>query len=200
VIIDYTEFLIPEEIFQSPISYKKEFMRGFADVNGKVRKANAYYRGIHRVYLDILNKNWKLPIQLCDLLQNHLNIPVQTLTWGHPNLRDKPTEKMSKREHQIKIFNHMFEEIGFYIEHKNKKSLEFAQENRNKNIKVGKCYPLMKLQSKLRIKPDHPDENNDYLPEEIRGNHYNAYWQICKDLGCKEFEKQKSLIDLIEKK
>ncbi|MHA1271801.1 MAG: hypothetical protein ACTSVV_15960 [Promethearchaeota archaeon] len=184
---DYTEFLIPKEIFNTTIDIKKEFIRGFVDVNGKVRKSNAYFNREHRIYIDILNKNWKLPIQLCDLLQNHLNIPVQTITWGHPNLRNKPNEKWAKREHQIKIFNNCFKEIGFYIEHKNKKFLEFAKENEKKGVVCKKCDPLIKMQRKIQKNPPHIDENNVELPKEIRGKHYDTYWQICRDLGCKKF-------------
>ncbi|MHA1492006.1 MAG: hypothetical protein ACTSRI_20440 [Promethearchaeota archaeon] len=195
---DYTEFSIPEEIFKSPINMKKEFMRGFADVNGKVRKSNAYFRGEHRIYIDILNNNWKLPIQLCDLLQHHLNIPIQTLTWGHPNLRNKPEEKWTKREHQIKIFNNDFEEIGFYIKHKNKKSLEFAKENEEKAVSGKMCDPLIKMQRKITINPFHPDESNIDLPEELKGKHYDSFWQICRDLGCNEFNKQHSIDNFIE--
>lgn len=195
---DYTEFSIPEEIYDSPLSYKKEFMRGFADVNGKVRKSNAYFEGKHRIYLDILNPNWKLPVQLCNLLQNHLNVPVQTLTWGHPNLRNKPDEKWTKREHQIKVFNNNFEEIGFYIEHKNKKNLEFAKENKEKEVTGKFCDPLAKMERKPRKNEPHPDESNKDLPIEIRDKHYDAYWQICRDLGCSAFDKQHSMNDFID--
>ncbi len=188
---DYTEFSVPEEIFISPISFKKEFMRGFVDVNGKVRKSNAYINGGHRIYIDVLNQNWHLPIQICDLLQNHLNIPVQTMTWGHPNLRNSPDQKWTKREHQIKVYNHDFESIGFYITHKNNKSQEFAKENKEKGISSSICDPIKKMERKIRKNPPHPDENDKDLPDEIRGNHYDTFWQICRDLGCKEFNQQK---------
>ncbi len=194
---DYTEFSIPIQIFESPLNVKKEFMRGFADVNGKVRKANDYYRGEHRIYIDVLNKNWKLPIQICQLLQNHLNVPIQTLTWGHPNLRNSPEEKWTKREHQIKIFNNDFEGIGFYIEHKNKKSIHFAKENKKLVVSCKFCDPLSKMTRKPRVKPTHPDENNKDLPKELRKKHYNSFWEICRDLGCEEFNKQKSMHDFI---
>ncbi|MHA1196165.1 MAG: hypothetical protein ACTSRH_09320 [Promethearchaeota archaeon] len=192
---DYTEFRIPQQIFRSTLDIKKEFMRGFVDVNGKVRKANDFYNGEHRIYIDVLNKNWKLPIQLCHLLQDHLKVPVQTLTWGHPNLRNKQDEKWTKREHQIKIFNNDFKEIGFYIEHKNKKSIQFSIENEKMGVCGVFCDPLVKMTRKPRIKPAHPDEKNKDLPEEVRNKHYNSFWEICRDLGCDKFKKQK----LIEK-
>ncbi len=197
---DYTEFNIPIQIFESPLNIKKEFIRGFADVNGKVRKTNDYYHGEHRIYIDVLNKNWKLPIQLCHLLQQHLNVPIQTLTWGHPNLRNSPKEKWTKREHQVKIFNNDFEEIGFYIEHKNKKSIEFTKENKKLGISSKFCDPLIKMARKPRVKPTHPDENNKDLPKELRKKHYDSFWEICRDLGCEEFNKQKSMGNYIKEK
>jgi len=197
---DYTEFLIPDEILKSPINIKKEFMRGFADINGKVRASNDYISGEHRIYIDILNHNWKLPIQLCKFLQKDLNIPVQSLTWGHPNLRNKINEKWTKREHQIKIFNNDFESIGFYIEHKNTKSIEFAEENKSRGYSSRFCDPLIRMQRRRKKKDAHIDENNEDLPEELRGKHYDAGWQICKDLGCNEFNRQSSIENHIESK
>ena len=188
----YKDFLIPRQIFGTTTEIKKEYIKGFADVSGKVRRSNAYMGGIHRVYLDVLNDNWHLPVMICELLQLHLNIPVQTITWGHPNLRNKPTERWTKREHQIKVFAEDFESIGFYLTHKQKALSQLAAENRNKDHHSKMCNPVGKKISGKN--PTHPDENNPDLPDEIRGKHYNAYWQICRDLGCYRWRTQR-LID-----
>jgi hypothetical protein len=117
----YYEFEVPEQIFESSDSIKKEFVRGFADVAGSARWANRNRWGKCRVYLDVLNSpsNWRLPVQMCHLLQDHLGIPIDVIQWGHPNTRD-PSLKEYKagrkdawaREHQIKIFADDFEKIG----------------------------------------------------------------------------------------
>ena len=50
-----------------------------------------------------------MPVQLCTVLEEHLAVPVQLITWGHPNMgRDF-------REHQLNIFAVPFGEIGFFI-------------------------------------------------------------------------------------
>ena len=123
----YYEFNIPNVIFKLDDIIKKEFIRGFADVAGSARFANRNRWGKCRVYLDVLNPNWYLPIQLCHLLQDHLKIPVDTIAWGHPNIRDPNLNEYNEgrrnawtREHQIKIFAEDFEKIGFYMEHKHK--------------------------------------------------------------------------------
>ncbi|MCS7208638.1 MAG: hypothetical protein NZ874_03620 [Fimbriimonadales bacterium] len=98
----------------TPVEYVREFLRGFADVAGNVRLSNRYVDGRNRVRLDILNYigNWQLPVELCRLLQERLDVPVQLITWGHPNLgRDF-------REHQLNVFVVPFTKIGFSFRHK----------------------------------------------------------------------------------
>lgn len=189
---DFKEFTIPLQILDAETSIKKEFIRGFADVNGKVRRSNRYFGDIHRVYLDVLNDNWNLPIQLCHLLQDHLSIPVQTLTWGHPNLRNKPEEPWTKREHQLKIFCEDFIEVGFYIEHKQEALQRLADENIEKEHKSSFCTPPRRRGKK---NPPHPDENHPDLPSQIKGKHYDSYWAICRDMGCYRWAGQTELVE-----
>lgn len=186
----YYEFEVPDQIFASDEAIKKEFIRGFADVAGSARWANRNRWGKCRVYLDVLNSplNWRLPIQICYLLQDHLGIPVDVIQWGHPNTRDPNLREYKKgrkdawaREHQIKIFAVDFEKIGFYMSHKQEILEELADYNRKKGFDKAKfCKPPKRKRSKLK----HPSENSQKLPPEIRGKHYDSYWQICADIGC----------------
>jgi len=189
----YYEFEVPEQIFESSNSIKKEFVRGFADVAGSARWANRNRWGKCRVYLDVLNSpsNWRLPVQICHLLQDHLGIPIDVIQWGHPNTRD-PSLKEYKagrkdawaREHQVKIFADDFEKIGFYMSHKQEILEELAEYNRNKGFaKANFCNPP----KRRKTKPKHPSENSEKLPPEIQGKHYDSYWQICADLGCMRY-------------
>jgi hypothetical protein len=193
----YYEFEIPPQIFDADVSVKKEFMRGFADVAGSARAANRDQSGKHRIYLDVLNSNWRLPTQICYMLQDHLGIPVTTIIWGHPNLRDpnlkeykRGNETAWSREHQIKVYAEDFEEIGLYISHKQEILGELAAFNR-KNF--GKSSPCSPPKTKIRRKPKHPVEKSKSLPKSIRGRHYDSYWQICCDLGCVRCAKQMRL-------
>ena len=190
---NYYEFEIPDVIFKLDTNIKKEFIRGFADVAGSARFSNRDIQGKCRVYLDVLNSNWYLPIQLCHLLQDHLNIPVDTIAWGHPNIRDPNLNEYNEgrrnawtREHQIKIFAEDFEKIGFYMEHKQEILNELARYNREHGFKESKfCTPPKRIRKK---KPEHPEEKSEKLPQELRGKHYNAYWEICVDLGCLRYK------------
>ena len=196
------EFEIPSIIFESESTIKKEFLRGFADVAGSARYSNRNRWGKCRIYLDVLNPNWRLPVQLCHLLQDHLHVPVDTITWGHPNIRDPKLKDYRNgrrhawaREHQIKIFADDFKQIGFYMEHKQEILEELAEYNEVKGFEKAKyCDPP----KEIRKKPRHPEENSDKLPETLRGRHYDSSWQICADLGCWRYNnyirKQKRLI------
>jgi len=194
---NYNEFEIPEQIFKSPTSIQKEFIRGFSDVGAKVRLSNAYYNNQHRVYIDVLNSNWKLPIQICKLLQDYIGIPVQLITWGHPNIRDSGLDRYKngdkyfwKKEHQIKVFAEDFEEIGFYIKHKQDAFIEFVQENKKLDRVSRFCEPPKR---ETKNKPLHPMESAEEIPIAIRNNHYNSYWQICCDLGCERCKRQRTI-------
>jgi hypothetical protein len=191
----YYQFEVPAQIFESDDSIKKEFIRGFADVAGSARWSNRNQWGKCRVYLDVLNSpyNWYLPVQICHLLQDHLRIPVDVIQWGHPNTRDPYLEEYNAgrrdawaREHQIKIFADDFEKIGFYMSHKQEILEELAEYNREKGFaRANFCSPPKT--EKTKPKPIHPSENSEKLPAEIRGKHYNSYWQICADLGCPRY-------------
>jgi hypothetical protein len=186
------EFEIPIEILQcNDENIKKEFVRGYADVAGSARVANRNKWGRHRIYLDVLNRNWRLPVQLCHLLQDHLGVPVDTITYGHPNIRDPELEEYKAgretawaREHQVKVFAEEFEKIGFYMEHKREILKELAEYNRSENFARAEfCNPCKRVKAQTQ-KKKHPGENSKLLPEEIRGKHFDSYRQICIALGC----------------
>jgi len=185
----YHEFEIPEQIFLADTDVKKEFVRGISDCAGFIRDSNNYMDGKRRVYIEINNKNWKLPVQLCDLLQRHLLIPVQLVQWGHPNTREpqqvKKRGRTWAREHQIKIFSEAFLPVGFYVKYKNEILREFASADVKRQQNVILCNPNPKLR-RIAKKPKHPEEKNTILPSELRGKHFDTYWQICLNLGCQQ--------------
>ena len=177
----YEHFLVPQIFFSPdiPKDWKREYIRGFADVAGNIRHANRYVDGAHRVRLDVLNyqTNWEMPVQLCTVLEEHLITPVQLITWGHPNLgRDF-------REHQINIFAVPFGEIGFSLPHKQAILEEFIEHDKEHHPKklYGPCVGRKRLGKR---KPKDNRESHEKLDNRLKGRHFNAYWQICKRLGC----------------
>ena len=179
----YEHFRVPE-IFFSPYvrkGWKREYIRGFADVAGNIRHSNRYRDGSNRVRLDVLNHptNWEMAVQLCTIMEEYLMIPIQLITWGHPNMgRDF-------REHQINIFAVPFKKIGFSLPHKQAILQEFIDHDtqRHPNKRYSPCVGWTRLGNRKR-KPHDSRENDERLDERLRGQHFNAYWQICKKLGC----------------
>lgn len=168
---------IPQEIFNSPLDIKREFMIGLADVTAHVRSSNAAY-GIdynHRVYIEI-PVNWFLVVDIGNLLFD-LNVPIHTIDWGHPNMRDPNLEDYNKgktnvwfREHQIKIFADEFERVGFRIVHKMEALKKLADANReawDKSVKE-------KLN---RAKSETQKEKFTRMVGHIEIAHHKFYWE-----------------------
>ncbi len=184
----YPFFTVPKVLFlpEVPADWKREFVRGYADVAGNVRKSNVYVDGRHRVRLDVLNypSNWKVPVQLCLLLQEQLEVPTQLITWGHPNMN------RNFREHQLNVFAEPFLKIGFSFEHKQKLLEEFAENDRksHKNANYDGCPGVRKV---MKTKPaDDEEKNADKLDPRLVGQHFDAYWQICKVLECPRYPRE----------
>ena len=177
----YEHFHVPEIFFSPniPNDWKREYIRGVADVAGNIRRANRYINGSNRVRLDVLNypTNWEMPVQLCTLLEEHLAVPVQLITWGHPNMgRDF-------REHQINIFAVPFGEIGFSLPHKQALLEEFIEQDKERY--PNKTYKPCVGRKKVRKRKEKDKRESDQkLDDRLKGKHFNAYWQICKKLGC----------------
>jgi hypothetical protein len=183
------DFQVPENIFRSPTDIKKEFVRGVADCAGFIRQSNNYMGGKRRVYLEINNRNWLVPVQICRLLQVDLSVPVQLIQWGHPNVRmpndpDNPSTVWAK-EHQVKIFAESYLSIGFHSQYKQAILEEFADDDKEIKGSIRPCNPNPKIR-RIKPKETHIGELSEILPASLRGKHFDAYWQICTQLGCQQ--------------
>lgn len=194
--ISHNNISIHSDIFSCTLDERKEFLKGFADVTGYIRRSNAYFNEYeHRVYLEIPN-NWQMVIDICNLLKS-VDIPVQSIDWAHPNMRDGNLKKYNageinfwKKEHQIKIWANEFIIIGFGIIHKQQALEMFSDElivayigiNKNLQKKTHKYYWESKRKSN-KIKPIHPSENDELIPLKIRGKHFDSWVEIAKELG-----------------
>ena len=180
-----------EDLFNITADEKKALLRGMADVTGYIRKSNLAFgvKGSHRVYIEI-PCNWKMVIDVANLLKD-VDVPIQNIDFGHPNFRDSNLKKYNsgqklywKKEHQIKIYANEFLPIGFNISHKQEALEKYSRELLNyMNPEIThKFYWVMNVRTG-KIKPLHPGENDNSLPMEIRGKHYNSWTELAKDLG-----------------
>lgn len=178
------------DLFSITADEKKSLLRGIADVTGYIRKSNIAYGqdGAHRVYIEIPG-NWYMVIDIANMLKD-VDVPVQTIDFGHPNFRDGELKKYNqgkpyfwKKEHQIKIFANEFLPIGFNIKHKQEALEKYSDELLEfiDPVKTHKFYWEKPIKRKVR--PTHPHESDTYLPEEIRGQHFDSWTDLARILG-----------------
>lgn len=187
---------ISSEVFDFTTDERKQFVKGFADVTGYIRRSNyAFSEPNYRVYFEIPH-NWELVADFCNLLKS-IDIPVQNIDWAHPNMRDGNLKKYEqgkhdfwKKEHQIKVWAVEYQSIGFAVLHKQEALDYFAEKQRyyieveqHKKISDVTHRYYWELSSRTREKPTHPGENDTFIPPQIRGKHYNSWSEIAKDLG-----------------
>lgn len=184
----YMEFTVPHAVMDAGQEIRTEFMRGVADAGGFIRDSNNYMGLKRRVYIEVNNRNWVVPIELCRLLQQGLGVPVQLIQWGHPNTRTPGVSDVRSwgKEHQVKVFAEHFAKVGFYIDYKQQILEEFIEADKKlKGNLPPLCNPNPEVR-RLSKKPKHPHESSKCLPSSIRGQHFDSYWQICLALGCQQ--------------
>lgn len=185
--------MLPGEAFNMTRDEKKSLLRGFADVTAYIRKSNIAFghEGHHRVYIEI-PVNWEMVIGISNLLKS-LDIPVQTIDFGHPNFRDSNVTKYNegkngywKKEHQVKIWANEFLPIGFNIKHKQQALEKYAEEllETMDSETTHKFYWEKPI--KVKRKPNHPAESDGSLPRAIRGRHFESWTQLAQALGYHE--------------
>lgn len=179
-----------DELFSISTDERKALLRGIADVTGYIRKSNIAFGkgGAHRVYIEIPG-NWYMVIDIANMLKS-VDIPIQTIDFGHPNFRDSNLVKYNegkkyywKKEHQIKIFANEFLPIGFNIKHKQDALRNYADEQLE-FIAPDKTHKFYWEKSvRRKNKPVHPCEHDEVLPVEIRGKHFESWTDLAELLG-----------------
>ena len=178
------------ELFTITTDEKKALLKCIADVTGYIRKSNIAFGqdGAHRVYIEIPG-NWYMVIDIANMLKE-VDVPVQTIDFGHPNFRDGKLVKYNegkvnfwKKEHQLKIFANEFLAIGFNVKHK-QDALEKYSEELLEFIDPAKTHKFYWEKAIRRTsKPIHPSENDPSLPAEIRGKHFDSWTDLAAFLG-----------------
>ena len=190
---------ISPEVFDFTMDERKQFVKGFADVTGYIRRSNyAFTEPNYRVYFEIPH-NWELVTDFSNLLKS-IDIPVQNIDWAHPNMRDGNLKKYNqgkpdfwKKEHQVKVWAVEFQPIGFAVIHK-QEALDYFADKQRFHIEVERQKKVSdvthryywELVSRIREKPAHPGESDEFIPAAIRGKHYDSWSQIAEDLGYRE--------------
>jgi hypothetical protein len=143
-----------------------------------------------RAYFQIV-RNWHLVVQLDNFLRSEFGLPVHTIDWGHPNIRDGNLEDYYNssptswsREHQLKFFPEYYRMFSFRLPHKQQLFEELIQHNSKAGFsEKWDWLPPGKITAG-RLKAYHPGEQDPRLPKVVR-KHFDAFWQINLALGCK---------------
>lgn len=187
---NYYEFELNESFFGYPKSIIKCFIRGFSDASAMPSVKDADTRNPngkrHRIVLQFPHSNWILPIQICKMLQESLEVPVAHILWGHPSMN------RDFREHRMRIYVENFENIGFGFAFKNELLKALIEDTQYAKSKC--CNP--KAKKSTRKKERNSKEKDESLPNEVR-RHFDYAWKICLALGCKQGKKRPQL-DLCE--
>jgi hypothetical protein len=188
--VHHSTMTMNNELFSITTDEKKSLLRGIADVTGYIRKSNIAFgqEGAHRVYIEIPG-NWYMVIDIANMLKA-VDIPIQTIDFGHPNFRDTNLDKYNagkkyywKKEHQIKIFANEFLPIGFNIKHK-QEALERYSDELLEFIAPDRTHKFYwEKNIRRKTKPIHPCENDNILPIEIRGKHFESWADLAGLLG-----------------
>lgn len=191
----FDSFEIPEQIWNANLTCQTEFVNGMLDTAGFFNAGGWLNRpgnngaGRMRGYFQIV-RNWRMPVQICNILRENFDLPIHTIDWGHPNIRDSKMEDYYNssplswsREHQVKFFPEYYSQFTIRLRHK---QLMF-EELKSHNESVGfnsddDCNPPKKVTFK-DIKPIHPGEQDKRLPPAVR-RHHDKYCQVCSNLGC----------------
>ncbi len=191
--IRHQTMLMPDEAFRMTRDERKSLLRGLADVTAYIRRSNCAFghAGHHRVYVEV-PANWEMVISIANLMKS-LEIPVQTIDFGHPNFRDSNARKYNegktdywKKEHQLKIWANEFLPIGFNIKHKQSALENYAAELEKVMPRATTHAFYWEKPIRIKKKPHHPAEDDNNLPRLLRGKHFESWTQIAEILGYHE--------------
>ena len=192
---NYNSFEIPQIVHDLKLDLKKEYVSGIMDTAGFPKWANfspAMFskekKDRARMYFQFV-RNWKLPVQFCNLLETEMDIPIDTIRWGHPNIDDSSRKSYDEtgytmfREHQLKIFAENLDPIFHKFEYKRKILQELYNYNNSIGFQVNEpCTPPRSVRGRVAVY--HPGENDPRFPSQIKGEHFDTFWQICWKMGC----------------
>jgi hypothetical protein len=189
----YHSGAIPEIIYTIKKKFQIEFINGvldtagFCNAGGWVPRNGKHSNIRQRLYFQFV-KNWKIVVEMDNFLRSNFSIPIQTIDWGHPNIRDGNLSEYLEgkssayaREHQLKVYPEYMKRFNFRITSKNKIFKELIDHNTySKFNKKEDWFPPTKI---IKFKPVHPEESNIRMPKEVR-KHFDSFWQINLALGC----------------
>jgi hypothetical protein len=197
--VSFTSTSVPKEMNGVDENKKIEFLNGlfdsigFANAGSWIPRDGNNGHGRMRVYFQVINRNYQLPVSIDNYIRDNFNLSIQTIDWGHPNIRDgnlvdyiEGKSSSYGREHQIKFYPEFYTRFKFRISSKNKLFHELLSHNLSVGFtEIEDWFPnSVKEIPVSKIKPTHPMEKSPVLDEKVR-THVDALWQVNLKMGCK---------------
>lgn len=192
----FDSFHIPTSMHKEPRDIKIEFINGLMDTasfpaaGGWLNRDGQKGTGRMRSYFQIV-RNWHLPVELCNFLRD-MNLPIHTIDWGHPNIRDSKMEDYYNsnptswsREHQLKFFPEYYHEFSMKLRHKNLMMKELIDHNLAASFSKKEDCDAPSTIGAAKIKAIHLGESDSRIPLPVRC-HIDAFWQVCHKMGCQQ--------------
>lgn len=159
----YRHARIPKTIFDFPKEALEEFVRGLADT---IATIDVWL--IPRIQFSVINNNYGLPVDICNILQTRLKIPVYYIGWAGKYA------KRGGRDHLVKVWTVHLDEPRFSrpLFHNKRKQEEFL-------------YHLTVAKEKLKSLKKKPT----WLKPCPLYRKKRKYMKTCVEYGCKQLPK-----------
>lgn len=168
----YRHARIPKTVFNFTTEALHEFIRGLADTIATID----LWLDLPRVQFSVINDNWKLPVEICAILQTRLKIPVFYIEWAGSYM------DRGGRDHLVKVWVVNFDKQYFPppLYYNKRKQEEFLVYLENAKKKLGrKRTPMFGFCPFGRRKRD--------------------YMYTCLEQDCQQIPKSRKLLEFIGK-
>ena len=173
--------LITKELIDDNL--KRRFVAGLADTIGSMAKSQRRFTAEHQIIsFEIKGYNFKFVCELCRLLYSINCIPDQ-VNWNHPNIHCTNDSFYSQwnKGFKLRILLDQYANFGAFAF---KTKAETLNENRKLQSNVHFAEQCETRDMHFTPSSVHPAENDERLPEIIRGGHYIHFRHFCAVIGC----------------
>lgn len=169
----YRHARIPKAVFNFAPEALYEFVRGLADTIATID----LWLDMPRVQFSVINDNWKLPIEICALLQTKLKIPVFYIEWAGSYMN------RGGRDHLVKTWVVNFDEQHFpaplYYNKRKQEEFLVHLKNEKSEERLGRTRTPM----------------FGFCPY---GRRKKDYMYTCLEQGCQQIPKSRKLLEFVE--
>ncbi len=162
---------------------KRRFIAGLADTIGSTNPNHRRFTNeVQILSFELKGFNFSFVCDLCRLLYSINCLPDQIL-WNHPNFHctNNPYYRQWNKGFKLRVQIDQYDKFGAVAFKTKAKSLK---ENRNLQQQTHTAIPCQEREIRAAKSCVHPAENDNRLPECIRGGHYLHNRHVCAVLGC----------------